>query len=125
VLLAAHILVLTGPHYPDPLLQTLLSDSYPRLFEHARHIQSLALGDDSALPRVSAAPRLPLTSLLPWPRWSTAADPLAELPEWQAVERRFAIQRWTWIAAAVTSTVGYLAYVRMHRILAELARESR
>jgi hypothetical protein len=101
------VLLLTEPVYPDPLLQKLVTEHYPSLVQHAKHVQRLAFPQGAAVPFSAPASGPSLTSLIPWPRWNATRDTEAS-DEWKAVERGFAIQRWAWIGLAVASSVGYL-----------------
>ncbi|EJD41062.1 hypothetical protein AURDEDRAFT_186723 [Auricularia subglabra TFB-10046 SS5] len=84
LLLAAHILLLVAPPYPDPLVGTLVQESYPSLATHARLILSLAFpthpGPKHVPPEIVFAPSpsmlyMPRTLLKsqPWLRFSCVA----------------------------------------------------
>ncbi|EIN07269.1 hypothetical protein PUNSTDRAFT_104876 [Punctularia strigosozonata HHB-11173 SS5] len=65
ITLAAHVLLLTKPPYPDPLLQNLLNDSYPTLVAHAERVHSYCIPDAAAL-RIVSGSSTGLTSLIPF-----------------------------------------------------------
>ena len=109
---AAHTHILMNVSFTDPLLQTLLSESYPTLVAHAKAVQSAAFPDPQSFP-----PTVPLDlstslrSLLPVPRlrfWSSRKQK-EELTE---AERKFRRARWGWIGLAVASVAFYVAFLR-------------
>ncbi|KZV97021.1 hypothetical protein EXIGLDRAFT_764775 [Exidia glandulosa HHB12029] len=78
LLLAAHVLLLVDPPYPDPLIGTLITESYPSLAAHARLILSLAFptppGPSHVPPQILFAPD---PSLVYMPRTLLASSPPA------------------------------------------------
>ncbi|KAJ3544081.1 hypothetical protein NMY22_g2914 [Coprinellus aureogranulatus] len=66
VALAARILLLTKPAYPDGTIKDLITTSYPNLVEHARRVEDRVLGSNT-LPKVRRHD-YSLWSLLPWAR---------------------------------------------------------
>ena len=99
--------------FADPLLQTLLSESFPTLVAHAKAVQSAAFPEPSTLPpAVPLDLSLSLRSLLPLPtlrNWSSSKSQKVELTE---EERRFRRARWGWIGLAVASVAFYAAFLR-------------
>ncbi|KAF7969276.1 hypothetical protein HWV62_27803 [Athelia sp. TMB] len=107
--LASHLLLLMDTPFPDPLLQTLLKDSYPDLCDHARRIHLLALPATGSNISKLAAQNYGLRSLIPvWPtKFVRKAAPKNNKanPE----DARFERMKWGWIALAAISTVVYIA----------------
>jgi sorting and assembly machinery component 37 len=106
VYIASHILLLIDAPFPDPLLQTLLKESYPTLTDHARqiHLQAFpATGSDiPLLPHQSYT----LRALIPWP----PAKIRKSKPKPKSEDDiRFDRMRWGWIALAAFSAVFYIA----------------
>jgi hypothetical protein len=93
VVLAAHVLLLTEPAYADPLLKTLLVESYPALVQHAERVRARA-GEP---PRADAVAVPSLASLLP------SATRHGEPPA-----HEFAIRRWALGAAGLAGVVAVL-----------------
>ncbi|TFY82366.1 hypothetical protein EWM64_g1644 [Hericium alpestre] len=107
VLLASHILLLINPPFPDPLLPSLLSSSYPTLLTHTRRVFSTAfptpyIEDLHYLPSTGHS----LASLLP-PLPSLRSLWSTEQKEKSEEEKRFDRMRRAWFGMAV---VGALAY---------------
>lgn len=105
VYLASYLLLLLDAPFPDPLLQTLLKESYPTLTNHARRIHLQALPTTgSDIPKLSPQ-TYSLISLIPWPSSRQSRKP----KEKTADEIRFQRMRWGWYALALVSTVFYIA----------------
>jgi sorting and assembly machinery component 37 len=106
-LLAAHVLLLAEPPFPDELLRSLVRESYPSLVQHARRVRSHAFPSGTD---VTYAPPLKasLSQLIPWPR-SEKSDAPPVNKEKQELDRSFALQRWLWIGTAVAASAIYLA----------------
>jgi hypothetical protein len=105
VLLAAHLLLLLDPPFPDPLISTLLAESYPILVSHARHIQAAA--SESPFTVVGNIHSYSLGfSILQWPRHGhqTKKKPRTKTAE----DVHFDRMRWGWMALAVTGVFFYL-----------------
>lgn len=105
VYLASYILLLIDAPFPDPLLQSLLTESYPTLIAHARLVQLQAFPTSG-----SDIPLLPpqshtIRSLFPWPTSRQAPKSNAKTDD----EIRFQRMRWGWIALAVFSATFYIA----------------
>lgn len=98
--------------FTDPLLQTLLSESYPTLVAHAKAVQSAAFPDPQLFPpAVPLDLSVSLKSFLPVPRlrFRSSGKQREELTE---AERKFRRARWGWIGLAVASVAFYVAYLR-------------
>ncbi|KAH9934713.1 uncharacterized protein B0H18DRAFT_977860 [Fomitopsis serialis] len=108
IVFAAHTHILMSVAFTDPLLQNLLSESYPTLVAHANAVQSAAFPDAQPFPHTAPLDlSLSLKSLLPRPAlpvwtWSKPTETVTE------EEKRFRLARWGWIGLAVTSVVLYL-----------------
>jgi sorting and assembly machinery component 37 len=103
IVLAAHILLLLNPPFPDPFLQTLVSDSYPTLSSHARRVYVQALSSGS--PARSPPPSFSWGSLLPWP--STTKKQVKKSAEDVHYDR----MRWRFYGLAIGSLAAYLVVV--------------
>ena len=117
VLLAAHTLLLINPPFPDPLLPSLLSTSYPSLLAHARRVLSAAFPQSTSpseqlqmLPPQSYS----LRGLLPYPAlqapWRANETKMKE-EEKSEKDREFDRKRWQWIGLAAVSAVGYWLFL--------------
>jgi len=104
-ILAAHILLLLNPPYPDPFLQTLVNDSYPTLSSHARRIYAQALESGSEPARSTIIPSFSWSSLIPWP--PTAKKQIQKSPE----DVHFDRMRWGFYGLAMGSLAAYLVVV--------------
>ncbi|THH17533.1 hypothetical protein EW146_g3295 [Bondarzewia mesenterica] len=114
VLLAAHTLLLLHPPFPDPLLPSLLSMSYPTLLSHARLVLSTAFpGSTAPSQQLHILPphAYSLRSLLPYPSlssfWSGGGQPKTERSE---EDKRFDRMRWAWIGMAVLGSIAYWSF---------------
>lgn len=114
--MAAHVLLITIPPFPDPLLKSLVVDSYPTLVAHGNLIRSHAFplsgkqilsGIEviSQMPPISPPRRYSLLSLLP-------LTALGKSKPKSADEVRFTMLRWRWMGLAVTGLVGYVMLAR-------------
>jgi sorting and assembly machinery component 37 len=106
VYVAAHILLLLDAPFPDPLLQTLLKESYPTLTAHARQIHLQALPTTGSDVPLLPAQNYTLRSLIPWSQAKTRKSKPKRRSE---EDIRFDRMRWGWIALAVFSAVFYIA----------------
>ncbi|KAI0064474.1 hypothetical protein BV25DRAFT_1800262 [Artomyces pyxidatus] len=109
VQLAAHILLLVNPPFPDTLLSSLISSSYPTLLTHARRVLSTAF--PASTPSSEQLHMLPpltfsLRELLPYPtvRWGSG-----ERKAKTDIDKRFDRMRWGWIGLTVLGAATYLA----------------
>ncbi|KAA1469451.1 hypothetical protein DENSPDRAFT_864175 [Dentipellis sp. KUC8613] len=110
VLLASHILLIINPPFPDTLLSSLISSSYPTLLAHAHRVYSAAFPTAFAdhlhkLPEVGFT----FTNLLPYPSLRLFGN--KEKAESSEVEKRFKKMRWVWIGMAIASVAGYFMYL--------------
>jgi len=117
VLLAAHVLLVITPPFPDPLLKSLFLESYPSLVAHAKLILSHAFpvsgkrvisGKEviSQMPPISPPASYSLSSLLPFSARSLG-EPKSKDPE----DVRLHKLRRRWIGLAVASIFGYGALI--------------
>ncbi|KAJ7444903.1 hypothetical protein FB451DRAFT_1104641 [Mycena latifolia] len=101
IMLAAHILVILKPPFPDTLFSDLLADSYPTLVAHSERI--LKISSDSP-PPIHSSPRGPtISSLLPSLGGNHAAR-----KEKSEDDRNFELMSWGWVSLAVGSVSLYL-----------------
>ncbi|KAI0321659.1 hypothetical protein OF83DRAFT_1161721 [Amylostereum chailletii] len=116
VLLAARILLLTAPPFPDPLLGELVRVSFPSLLNHAHAVL------DTAFPRRPFAANyhaLPfeiysLRSLLPPLDAFTGkrkAEEHEKTKEEKEIEQRYTRGRWLFVGMSIAASVWYLASV--------------
>jgi sorting and assembly machinery component 37 len=106
VYLASHILLLLDAPFPDPLLQSLLTESYPTLTAHARQIHLQAFPTTGSNIPLLAPQNYTLRSLVPWQPAKirkSIPKPKSEEDIW------FDRMRWGWIALVVISAVVYVA----------------
>lgn len=112
VVFAAHTHILMNVPFMDPLLQALLSESYPTLIAHAKAVQSAAFPDPQSFPpAVPLDLSVSLKLLLPTPtlRFWASRRQKKELTE---EERRFRRARWGWIGLALASVACYAVFLR-------------
>ncbi|EPQ58339.1 hypothetical protein GLOTRDRAFT_72674 [Gloeophyllum trabeum ATCC 11539] len=107
IVLAAHILLLIEPPYPDPLLKSLVNESYPRLASHARSVYSAAFPVSESYPPLASSSQSSLRALLPSFSWSSVRP--ASAPKNTKEDSK--IDLWTlgWIALATIGTIGFWA----------------
>lgn len=105
LLLAAHILLLTKPPFPDPLLKDLISNSYPSLLSHAQRVYAETCGDEKVTLSVSSSPGSLLDILPSWPKGS--APPNTESPE----DIHYKRMRWGFFGLLIGSLATYFAIV--------------
>jgi len=110
VALASHLLLLINAPFPDPLLKTLLTESYPSLVTHANSVQAeaLPLSEDGIkkLPPQGYSLRslVPLiSSCNPAPSGKPSVQTDADI--------QFGRMRWGWIGLAATSVIVYFLRV--------------
>ncbi|KAG5354042.1 hypothetical protein C0989_009739 [Termitomyces sp. Mn162] len=102
IVLAAHILLLLKPEYPEPSIQNLIKHTHPALASHARRVfEHISSCPESQL-RISSTPKFVWSSLIPWP--STAwKDGLSE------EDIHFRRMRWGFYGLTLGSMAVYLA----------------
>jgi sorting and assembly machinery component 37 len=97
IILAAHVLLIIKPPFPDTLLSDLLTDSYPTLVSHAERILSRSL--EFPAPMYSSPKGHSIWSLvpsLPVPRRKSEED------------THYERMTWGWVGLAVGSVGLYL-----------------
>ncbi|KAJ7709702.1 hypothetical protein B0H17DRAFT_970562 [Mycena rosella] len=92
IMLAAHILVIIKPPFPETLFSDLLADSYPTLVAHAERILEGSL--KAPAPTHNSPQSHSISSLFP---------PLAAQRDKSAEETEFELRSWGWISLAVGS----------------------
>ncbi|KAH7929710.1 hypothetical protein BV22DRAFT_1029111 [Leucogyrophana mollusca] len=120
VSLAAHILLLLDAPFPDPLIQTILKDSYPTIVDHARRVHGEAA---SRCPRyeMGATEHQPLLSIIPRPLSKNPKDKSALDPE----DARYRRMRWMWVAVAVGGVAYYLTQLTRTLMRAQIILQQR
>ncbi|TFK55127.1 hypothetical protein OE88DRAFT_1674733 [Heliocybe sulcata] len=119
VVLASHILLLINPPYPDPLLKSLVTDSYPELASHARSVYSAAFPSSEAYPALASQAQNSFKALIPTFRFPSRAS--VHRPEVKTDDDKIDVWTWGWIAMAAIGAVGYwvLAGPRIQIVLVE------
>ncbi|KAG1772797.1 outer mitochondrial membrane transport complex protein-domain-containing protein [Suillus occidentalis] len=105
VYLASYILLLLDPPFPDQLMRSILEESYPKLVEHARNVQTEA----SQIARqyhVAPAQKQSLLSLIPRP---LSNPPKMKESQMDEADLRFRRMRWMWFALAFGGVACYVA----------------
>ncbi|KAI0721109.1 hypothetical protein C8T65DRAFT_632228 [Cerioporus squamosus] len=121
VIFAAHTHVLLSLQFPDPLVASVLTESYPRLVSQCDAVLSAALPDRSLLPPVvQKSWTSSLRYVLPWPR--TPAPRRASLsasssPEAKKIEWRYRLWRWGFFGASVLAAAAYLHFATIVVVL--------
>ncbi|KAL4067917.1 hypothetical protein V8B97DRAFT_1939788 [Scleroderma yunnanense] len=103
VYLAAHILLLVNPPFPDSVLQALLLETYPSLVDHARRVQA----EVARVPayELAAPSKHSILSLFSPRSNATKSEARPTNPEIV----RFRRMRWLWIAFALGATTYHLS----------------
>ena len=101
--MAAHTLLLLNPPFPDPILEDLITESYPSLAVHARLVLSQAFPDPTVSPLTYHKP-----STHTWSALIPTFGSNIPKPEPDEVEKEFTKMRWAWVGLAIVSAVGYL-----------------
>lgn len=105
VLVAAHILLLANPPYPDVLLKNLVVETYPTLLSHAQTVFNAALGEGKSLLRIPP-PSLSLWDIIPsWPKGHAAKKESTD------EEIKYRQIRWGFFGLALGSLVAYLSII--------------
>ncbi|KAG6814531.1 hypothetical protein H0H92_000057 [Tricholoma furcatifolium] len=103
IVLAAHILLLVEPEYPDPYIKNLIQDSYPSLILHARRVFGDIMESQDSQLQISCAPKFVWRSLFPWPP-----------PRWGKRESEEEIQyrrmRWGFYGVALGTMAAYMLF---------------
>ena len=111
--------MLLSVEYPDPLVSSVLRDSYPRLVAHCLTIIQAAEAS-YVPPKVETGWASSLRHIIPWPRapakrrLSTA---LAKTPEAQKEEWRYRLWRWGFFGASVLAAATYLHFAQIVIVL--------
>lgn len=116
-LLAAHILLLLEPSYPDQSLQSLLKTSYTTLGAHAHRVYSLALSSaDSPLQMTSSPQSFPWRSLIYWPFNSSHRYHGSKKAESSAEELYDRRMRWGFFGITLGSFAVYMLLASTKRV---------
>ncbi|KAM5535176.1 hypothetical protein V8D89_011112 [Ganoderma adspersum] len=115
VVFAAHTHLLLKIPFPDPLVSSVLTESYPGFIAHHDAVLRTAFPDPSRLPPViQKSWSSSLRYLIPWPRVPvrrrSPSAVLAESPEVQQEEWRYRLWRWGFVGASVVAATAYLLY---------------
>ncbi|TFK83503.1 hypothetical protein K466DRAFT_554952 [Polyporus arcularius HHB13444] len=121
VIFAAHTHLLLSLQFPDPLVASVLTESYPRLVAHCDAVLSAALPDRSLLPPVVQNDwKSSLRYILPWPRAPTprrASLSASSSPEAKKIEWRYKLWRWGFFGASVLAAAAYLHFATIVIVL--------
>ncbi|PIL23981.1 hypothetical protein GSI_13732 [Ganoderma sinense ZZ0214-1] len=115
VVFAAHTHLLLKIAFPDPLVSSVLTESYPRFVTHHDAVFRASFSNPTRLPPVIEKTwTSSLRYLIPWPRVpvrrKSPSSVLAESPEVQQEEWRYKLWRWGFIGASVVAATAYLLY---------------
>ncbi|KAI0807328.1 hypothetical protein C8Q74DRAFT_1377524 [Fomes fomentarius] len=113
VVFAAHTHVLLTLKFPDPLVVSVLTESYPRFIAHRDAVLAATLPDRSLFPStIQRSWTSSLRYIIPWPRKPArrASSAFANSPELQKVEWRYKLWRWGFISASVLAAAAYLHF---------------
>ncbi len=103
VLIAAHLLLLLKPPYPDPLLKSVLQESYPSLASYAQRVYDIAF--TAGEPTVRQISTGSVRALLPtWPNRSKLKPSSPE-------DIHFSRMRWVFFGLVSGAFVAYFAVV--------------
>lgn len=97
--------MLLRPSYPDPLLQTLVQDSYSTLVSHAHRVYAAFESSSSLIP-TSLPPPFSFRTLISWPA-TRPKQSRATSDE----DVHFARMRWGFTGLAIGCVTAYLAIV--------------
>ena len=104
--------MLLGLQYPDPLITSELTKSYPQLISHCKRV--VAAAESTYMPpTIQTGWASSLRYMIPWPRTSTRRDAsslLADSSEAQKEEWRYKLWRWGFIGASVLAAATYLHF---------------
>jgi sorting and assembly machinery component 37 len=118
ICLASHILLLIDTPFPDPLLQTLLAESYPTLTAHARQVHLEALPTTGSDIPILAPQSYSLRALVPW-----SSTKMRKSKPKSKEDVNFDRIGWGWIALAVFSTAWYIAQSGIIQVVRDLDTE--
>ncbi|KAI0709218.1 Tom37 C-terminal domain-containing protein, partial [Earliella scabrosa] len=114
VVFAAHTHVLLSLKFPDPLVVSVLAESYSRFISHRDTVLSMALPDQRLFPPVAQKSwSSSLRYIVPWPRKPVqrrASAAFANSPEVKKLEWRYKLWRWGFIGASVLAAAAYLHF---------------
>ncbi|KAG6860933.1 hypothetical protein C0995_005888 [Termitomyces sp. Mi166 len=102
IVLAAHILLLLKPEFPEPSTSNLIKHTYPTLALHAHRVFNHVFSSSELQLRISPAPRFVWSSLIPWPP-TTRKGKLSE------EDLYFRRMRWGFYGLTLGSMAVYLA----------------
>ena len=121
VVFAAHTHVLLSLKFPDPLVVSVLTESYPRIVAHRDAVLSSAIPDRSLLPPVvQKSWTSSLHYILPWPRTPAprrASISASNSPEAKKIEWRYRLWRWGFFGASVLAAAAYLHFATIVVVL--------
>ncbi|EIW85106.1 hypothetical protein CONPUDRAFT_49235 [Coniophora puteana RWD-64-598 SS2] len=105
VYLAAHTLLLLEPPFPDPLIQTVLKQSFPELIEHAQSVQLKASHGHF---KVASPQRNTLSSLTPFAHSFSQVSKDQQKPKENEEDVHYRKMRWLWGSLALASLAIHL-----------------
>jgi len=105
VIVAAHILLLVDPPFPDPLIKDLINNSYPALVSYARRIFDQAFKEGhSSIQFISSSSSL-WALIPPWPKAPVHSKPKSQ------EDIDYSRLSWGFLGLAIGSLVAYLVVV--------------
>lgn len=106
IIIAAHILLLVNPPFPDSLIKDLVNNSYPALASYAQRIYGRAF-EEGRPPVQSTSPSSSLWALIP--SWPKAPDQI-----WKSKSQEdiyYNRMSWGFVGLAIGSLTAYLVAV--------------
>ncbi|EJF65843.1 hypothetical protein DICSQDRAFT_177268 [Dichomitus squalens LYAD-421 SS1] len=130
VVFAAHTHLLLNLPFPDPLVSSVLTGSYPRLAAHHAAVLRIALPDPAHFPPVvQKSWSYSLRYLIPWPRApprrKSPSTVLANAPEVQKEEWRYRLWRWGFIGASVLIAAAYIQFAAITIVIQDGSARAR
>lgn len=123
VALAARILLLTKPIYPDATIKDLITTSYQSLVAHAHHVQERILGSGT-LPLKIESQSLSLWSVFPSAPFNSRAFSSRRVSGKTDEERHMDRMRWGFVGLVVGVVCAYVAVLAPSRLaLADQIRQ--
>jgi len=120
VIIAAHIILLVDPPFPDPLIKDLINNSYPSLVSYAQRIYAQA-SEEGRAPIQLTSSSSSLWSLIPsWPKASVHSRKFKS--EEDVYHNRMS---WGFVGLAIGSITAYLVVVgiQARRVLEQRSQE--
>ena len=104
--------MLLNANYPDPLVSSVLKESYPRFIGHCERVTAAA--ESSCVPpTVRVGWTSSLRYMIPWPRAPAKRSPSSIIAGSSAAKQeewRYRLWRWGFIGASVLAAAAYLHF---------------